>query len=83
MVNGAYVGVNIQPELTKSVYQRLTTTTGIRTFKPVTGRYDAIVYLEGLTPEKISSFVVNNLRAIRGVTATETFWVLPTTITKR
>lgn len=77
MVTGAYVMIKTTADRTKDAYKKISTIPGVKNFNPVTGRYDAILYVEGNTWEKVSELVLSQIRSVDGVTATETFWCLP------
>lgn len=70
----AYVLVRTQPNKTENCWNRLREIPGIKTAHTTTGRYDAILYVEGKTENDLIDTVVHKIRNVEGVTYTETLW---------
>ncbi len=71
MAVNAYILVNVEPERTRAVFERLQSISGA-VVKEVFGPYDYIVDLEADTAEDITAILRNQIRPIQGVTNTVT-----------
>lgn len=72
----AFVLMETTGNHTKSAYKTLTRITGVKAVYPVTGPYDLIAQIEADTLEELNELVMTRIRAVDGVTKTNTAIVL-------
>jgi len=68
----AQVLVRLVPGLDASAVEQIRVIPGVADIIMVFGRWDAIVQVEGKTLQALSRLVINQIRGIQGVQATET-----------
>jgi len=61
---------------TKSAYKTVQRITGVKAAYTVSGNYDLIVQIETENMETLSDLLLSKIRAVDGVTKTNTFIVL-------
>jgi len=71
MVN-AYVLIRVVPRLEESALPQIRVIPGVKEIILVFGRWDAIVQIETNSLHSLSRLVINQIRGIQGVQATET-----------
>ena len=71
MAVNAYILINVEPERTRAVLERLQNIRG-SVVHEVLGPYDMVVDLEADTPEDITAILRNKIRPIHGITNTAT-----------
>ncbi len=71
-MNKAHVLVRLTPGLEASAVGQIRTIPGVVDLIMVFGRWDAIVFAEAKSLAALSRLIVNQIRGIQGVQATET-----------
>jgi DNA-binding Lrp family transcriptional regulator len=72
----AFVLIDTTGNHTKSAYKTLTRIQGVQAVFPVTGLHDLIAQVEAETLEELNDLVMARIRAIDGITKTNTAIVL-------
>jgi Lrp/AsnC family transcriptional regulator for asnA, asnC and gidA len=74
----AQVGLNLEKRADKEIMERLSQFDGVQSVNNVTGRYDLVIELFVNSREELRLFLVEELSAIGGIKATESFIFLET-----
>jgi hypothetical protein len=77
MAAKAYVLIRTAPGLTKSIYSSLRVSPAVKSVEMVTGPYDLVVAMEGISTSELLSTIMNNIRPAAGVRDTMTCLVVP------
>ena len=76
MALSAFVLIEVAGDHSKSAYKTIQRITGVKTAYPVSGNYDLIVQVEAENMEVLSDLLMSKIRAVDGVTKTNTCLVL-------
>lgn len=77
MAAKAYVLIRTAPGLTKSIYSALSIGPSVQSVEMITGPYDLIVAIEGVTADEILTTIMRDIRPAAGVRDTMTCLVVP------
>ncbi len=72
----AYALVRISPNKIKNVVQQITEIEGVKKTDPVTGPYDAIVYIEAKDMKELGKLILADIHSLDGVIDTTTCLVV-------
>ena len=76
MALSAFILIEVAGDHTKSAYKTIQRISGVKAAYTVSGNYDLIVQVEAENLETLSSLLLSNIRAVDGVTKTNTCFVL-------
>src|SRR3989338_1860092 len=76
MALSAFILIEVAGDHTKSAYKTVQRITGVKAAYTVSGNYDLIVQVEAENMEQLSDLLLSKIRAVDGVTKTNTFIVL-------
>lgn len=72
----AFVLIDVAGDHTRSAHKTITRLEGVKAVYTVSGPYDLIVQIEAPTFEQLSEIIISRIRAVDGVTKTNTSIVL-------
>ena len=76
MALSAFILIEVAGDHTKSAYKTIQRIAGVKAAYPVSGNYDLIVQVEAENMEMLSDLLMSKIRAVDGVTKTNTCLVL-------
>ncbi len=76
MALSAFILIEVAGDHTKSAYKTIQRIAGVKAAYPVSGNYDLIVQVETENMEMLSDLLMSKIRAVDGVTKTNTCLVL-------
>lgn len=76
MALSAFILVEVEGDHTKSAYKTIQRISGVKSAYTVSGNYDLIVQVEAEDMEALSDLLLSKIRAVDGVTKTNTCFVL-------
>jgi DNA-binding Lrp family transcriptional regulator len=76
MALSAFILIEVAGDHTKSAYKTIQRISGVKAVYTVSGICDLIVQVEAENMEALSSLLLSNIRAVDGVTKTNTCFVL-------
>jgi DNA-binding Lrp family transcriptional regulator len=76
MALSAFILIEVAGDHTKSAYKTIQRIAGVKAAYPVSGNYDLIVQVEAENMEMLSELLMSKIRAVDGVTKTNTCLVL-------
>ncbi|MEJ2048546.1 MAG: Lrp/AsnC ligand binding domain-containing protein [Calditrichota bacterium] len=72
----AYALVRVSPNKVKDVVQEIQEISGVKQVHPVTGPYDAIVFIEAVDMKELGKVVLAEIHSLEGVIDTTTCLVV-------
>ena len=76
MALSAFILIEVAGDHTKSAYKTVQRISGVKAAYTVSGNYDLIVQVEAENMEQLSDLLLSKIRAVDGVTKTNTCLVL-------
>ena len=76
MALSAFILIEVAGDHSKSAYKTIQRIAGVKAAYPVSGNYDLIVHVEADNMEVLSDLLMTKIRAVDGVTKTNTCIVL-------
>ena len=76
MALSAFILIEVAGDHSKSAYKTIQRIAGVKAAYPVSGNYDLIVQVEADNMEVLSDLLMTKIRAVDGVTKTNTCLVL-------
>jgi len=76
MALSAFILIEVAGDHSKSAYKTIQRIAGVKAAYPVSGNYDLIVQIEADSMEVLSDLLMSKIRAVDGVTKTNTCIVL-------
>ena len=76
MALSAFILIEVAGDHSKSAYKTIQRIAGVKAAYPVSGNYDLIVHIEADSMEVLSDLLMSKIRAVDGVTKTNTCIVL-------
>ncbi len=76
MAISAFILIEVAGDHTKSAYKTIQRISGVKAAYTVSGNYDVIVQVEAENMESLSDLLMSKIRAVDGVTKTNTCLVL-------
>jgi DNA-binding Lrp family transcriptional regulator len=76
MALSAFILIEVAGDHTKSAYKTIQRISGVKASYTVSGSYDLIVQIETETLQELSDLLLSKIRAVDGVTKTNTCLVL-------
>ncbi len=76
MALSAFIVIEVAGDDAKSAYKTVQRISGVKAAYTVSGNYDLIVQVEAENMEALSDLLISKIRAVDGVTKTNTFIVL-------
>ena len=76
MALSAFILIEVAGDHTKSAYKTVQRIAGVKAAYTVSGNYDLIVQIEAENMEQLSDLLLSKIRAVDGVTKTNTCLVL-------